>query len=134
MSVYENIKPWLEQSERNEYFFRNPENVKTIRSLHREYSAVAKLLHEALDRPMTREHYLDWRKAWRAAYAKLSAEIRWMKGGRKTTQLPEDLAYANAYAARFLRETAAHFMWLRSLSKEEAAKAYVISKEARAAA
>jgi hypothetical protein len=73
-----------------------------------------------------REEYVNWRIAWKEAYAKLSAEIKAHKKER-TDANPAVRCIGQGYAA-LKRVSAKHYMEVRKESKIDAQRQYLANK------
>lgn len=130
---FNDIKTWLAETERNEFFFQREENGKALAEDRVRFKEAHRALREHLELhelkgTLTREAYLEWVKLWKATYAKLSYESRMAKKYRKASVVGETLATINHNTVGYLCWYASSFLGLRNLSKLAANKAWLKEK------
>lgn len=126
---YDDIKTWLSETQRNEFFFQQDKNAKALiedRIMFKEaYTALRdKLAIYEMKGTLTKDAYLEWVKLWKATYAKLSFESRMAKRNRKTSKHSEVLAITNHNTVGYLNWYAGMLLIQRLRSKEAANAAY----------
>ena len=125
MNSYSEIHDWISSTIRNDFFFKQAENAQKIAMEIRNFRLSRQFLSERIANPMTRDEYLEWVRAWRAIYSKISIESRISKQNRKGGDAKGSMNIGNVYS---LRIQASSLMDLRTASKEVARAAYAARK------
>lgn len=131
---YEDIKTWLDETQRNEHFFQKETNTTTILKEQSRLREVNRAFRDRLELmemkgTLTKEAYLEWVKLWKATYAKLSFESRMSKRYRKASLVGDTLSNANISNVANLRRHAESLLQLRQRSKEAANQAWHKERE-----
>lgn len=130
---YDDIKTWLSETQRNEFFFQQEKNIKILNEDRVKFKEAYTALRDKLTicemkNTLTKDTYLEWVKLWKATYAKLSFESRMAKRNRKTSKHSDALATTNHNTVGYLRWYADTLLTLRLRSKEAANAAYLKEK------